>query len=147
MGDPPRDRRALPPPAGSWYHEACSIERSHNMEIQTERREEFSIVRVTGRIVRDNQNELRAVLDDLLDSGTRGIALDFGGVEFMDSSGMGCCVSFLKRMHDRNHGLVVVFGASDDVARVWRLIRLDVVIPLVSSEEEALSRLRASGSA
>ena len=114
------------------------------MDIAVSRSGEFAIVRVAGSVIRDNQAELRTKLEELIDTGIKGVALDFTGVDYVDSSGMGCCVCVLRRMHDRKCGIVVVFGASDDIVRVWKLIRLDVVIPIVPTEHEALARLRAA---
>ena len=113
------------------------------MEITVSRQDDCAIVRVQGTVVRDNQAELREELEETIAAGARGIALDFHGVRYLDSSGMGCCVSVLKHLHDRCAGFIVVFGASPDIEKIWRLIRLDLVIPLYPNEEAALGRLRA----
>ena len=115
------------------------------MDITVDHIGEHAVVRVSGRIVRDNQRELRVVLEEAVANEVQGIALDFRNVEYLDSSGMGLCVSALKHLHDRNSGSIVVFGASADIERVWKLIRLDLVVPLVADEEAALVRLRKPG--
>ena len=113
------------------------------MEITVTEKDNFAVVHVSGRIVRDNQMELRAKLEEAIAAGARGISLDFREVQYLDSSGMGCCVSVLKSMHDRNGGSMVVFGASPAIEKAWKLIRLDMVIPLFPDEETALAQLRA----
>jgi len=114
------------------------------MESTVRRVEAFAIVELTGRIVRENQMELRSTLEEVIAGGGKGIALDFRKVEYLDSSGMGCCVSVLKRMHEEKRGILVVFGASPNIEKIWRLIRLDLVIPLFPDEASALARLRAA---
>jgi anti-sigma B factor antagonist len=116
------------------------------MEITARRKDDFAIVEVTGKIVRDNQVELRSRLEELIASGIKGMALDFANVHYLDSAGMGCCVSVQKDMNQKNRGMLVVFGASPDVEKVWKLIRLDLVIPLFPNEDDALARLRVESS-
>ena len=47
-------------------------------------------------------------------------------------------------MHDQNSGILVVFGASPTIEKVWKLIRLDIVIPLFESKKDAMARLKES---
>ncbi len=112
------------------------------MEIHVRRNGEFAIVAVTGKIVRDNQMEVRSKLEELIASEVKGMALDFANVHYLDSAGMGCFVAVLKEMNQKSCGTLVVFGASPDVEKVWKLTRLDLVIPLYANEDDALARLR-----
>ena len=116
------------------------------MEITVNYEDDFAIVQITGRVVRDNQLDLRLKLEEVIETACKGVALDLENLQYMDSAGMGCCVSVLRLMHSRNCGSLVVFGASPAIEKVWRLIRLDLVIPFFPNKEEALSRLRADAS-
>lgn len=113
------------------------------MEIAVRQRDAFTIVAVEGKLVRENQGELRAKLEELVDKGAKGIALDFAGVNYLDSAGLGCCASVQKLMQDRGSGALVMFGAPSNVEKTWRLIRLDLVIPVFPTEKEAVTRLRS----
>jgi anti-sigma B factor antagonist len=61
---------------------------------------------------------------------------DLAGVPYMDSAGMGvianCYVSATRRGHK-----VIVAGTSNRVMELFKLTRVDTVIPLTASVEEA----------
>ena len=112
------------------------------MEIITEKKDYFSIVRLKGRVVRENQGNLRKALEEIVNAHTKGIALDFEAVDYLDSSGLGCCAAVHKLMSDKKSGSLVMFGASPNILEMWRLIKLDLVIPVLTGEKEALARLK-----
>ena len=114
------------------------------MEITVRRRDGTAIVGVKGRLIRENQAELKKSLEDLVSEGVRGIALDFQTLEYVDSAGMGCCASMRKALRERTGGALVLFGASPSIERMWKLIRLDLVIPLFRAEDEAVAWLEKS---
>ena len=115
------------------------------MEITVVEREGYAVVRVTGRMVRENQVEVRKKLEEVITNGTKGIALDFSAVDYLDSAGLGCCASVQKLMMDKRSGGLVMFGASPNIEKMWKLIRLDLVIPFFKLEEEALAALEKAG--
>ena len=115
------------------------------LQISVERHDETGVVRARGKIVRENQAELRKQLEELIAAGADGIALDLQGVSYMDSAGLGCCASVAKSMRegagaDRS-AFLVVFNASPNVEKMWKLIRLDLVIPICEEEKDALTVL------
>jgi anti-anti-sigma factor len=111
------------------------------LELSAERQDLLAIVRVDGRVVRENQAELRSCLEGLIGEGTTRLALDLGKVDYMDSAALGCCASIQKTLRARGSGAIVVFNASQNIQKVWKLIRLDLVVPLFPSEEEAIAGL------
>lgn len=108
--------------------------------------EGFPVVNVEGKVIRENQGELRKQLEELVTSGHRGIALNLEGVNYMDSAGLGCCAAVQKGLKQQS-GSLVVFGASPNIEKMWKLIRLDLVIPLVADKQTAFARLAADTSA
>lgn len=120
---------------------------SPDREITSRVESGFAIVSVKGKLVREDQGDLRQILDGLITQGTRGIALDFGAVTYIDSAGMGCCAGVKKLMRDKKCGCLVVFGASPVIAKMWKLIRLDMEIPLCATEAEARTRLQTDAPA
>ena len=114
------------------------------MEITTRKLDDVAIVNVKGRLLRENQSDLRKALEDLVSRPVKGVALDFEAVDYIDSSGLGCCASIQKLLLEKKAGPLVMFGASPNIQRMWKLIRLELVIPLCQNEKDALSRLRAS---
>ena len=119
-------------------------------ESVVEQRDGTVVVRISGKIIRENQAELRSQLEELIAGGAQGIAIDLEGVSYMDSAGLGCCASLSKRMRESRGDVekgvapLTVFNASPNIAKMWKLIRLDLVIPICAEEKEALALLPGS---
>jgi len=72
----------------------------------------------------------------------RGIVLDFSGLDYMNSSGIGLLVTLIVRAR-RAHQQVSAFGLSDHYRQIFELTRLDEVISVHAGEDEALAAARA----
>lgn len=73
---------------------------------------------------------LEPALDRLLSSGQVGaVVLDLGGVDFVDSSGLGLLLATYERSRQAGTAMTIV-GPSPEVQRVFRLAGVDGVLPL-----------------
>jgi anti-anti-sigma factor len=73
------------------------------------------------------------------------ILLDLAEVEYLDSSGVG----WLLRCHRRSReagGRFVIYGVPELVLQVLRVLRLDTVLDLVETENDALALAERRGS-
>ena len=85
---------------------------------------------LAGEIDHDAAQNLRIQLDDaLLNRTPRTLVLDFGGVTFMDSSGIAVLLRLWQRMEELA-GTIQVTGLPDQPARVLRAAGLQRLIPL-----------------
>lgn len=75
----------------------------------------------------------------LVEAGDTRLVLDLGGVEFLDSSGLGAMVSILKALGQR--GTVLVCNVKGSVQALFQLTRMDKVFTILPSRAEALARL------
>ena len=82
---------------------------------------------------------LREALIRHVEAGHDRIVLDLSGTSFMDSSGLGALVSGLKRLGAR--GTLAVAGSGGDVARLFKLTRMDRVFALHPDVESAVAQL------
>jgi anti-anti-sigma factor len=112
------------------------------MDIEIEDRDGHVIIRPSGSIVRENQADLKAFVEKAIAGKVRGVAFDFDKVDYLDSAGLGCCVGIHKLLFDKKSGRLVVFGAMPAVEQVWRMIRLDLIIPLLRDEKDAIEKLK-----
>jgi anti-sigma B factor antagonist len=69
---------------------------------------------------------------------TKAIVLDFDGLEYMNSGGIGLLVTMLIRAQ-RNGQRLAAFGLSDHYRQIFSLTRLDEAIGLFDSEETAVA--------
>jgi anti-anti-sigma factor len=66
--------------------------------------------------------------------------LDLSEVPYMDSAGMGAVINYF--VHCEKNGItMIVAGVSSRVMELFRLTKVDTVISLAGSVEEAESRL------
>lgn len=111
------------------------------MKTSVVEKDAFLVMAIEGRIVRETQAEVRDKLIELISSGAKGIALNIEGVGYMDSAGLGCFASMQKLLSSQNSGVMTVFGASPNIEKMWKLLWLQLAIPIFDEEQAALDHL------
>jgi anti-sigma B factor antagonist len=91
---------------------------------------------LTPRVDAQNAEDLRTSLGGRIDEGRAHVILNLARVEFMDSAGLGCIVSLLKRLGGR--GTLSVCCLTETVDRVFKLTRLNKAVNVYGSEDEAI---------
>jgi anti-anti-sigma factor len=82
-------------------------------------------------------DQVRALISDAIESGHIAIAIDFTGVEFIDSSMIGVLVGSFKKIHPEG-GSLVIFGAGEAIRDLFRATVIDHIVDIVSDEQAAL---------
>jgi len=85
--------------------------------------------------------ELKTVVQDLVAQGKTRILLDFQGVAFMDSSGLGSVVSGLKAVGE--DGEFIVCGMQGVVMDLFKLTHMDRVFEIREDRDDGLQSLAA----
>lgn len=102
-----------------------------------------SLLDVSGRLTSFEMGTLRDTISRLLREGQKNILLNLGGLEYLDSSGIGELarnyVSVVKA-----GGQLKVVGLSARVEEVLKITHLSQVFPEFPSEEEALGSFLGS---
>ncbi len=75
----------------------------------------------------------------------RALLLDFSGLEYMNSSGIGVLVTLLVRTN-RHHQRLLAFGLSDHYRQILELTRLDEAIGVHPDAASAVAAARATPS-
>ncbi len=88
-----------------------------------------------------NAPQLKAAIAAAVERGHAWIALDLSEVDFVDSSALGAIVSGLKLLGRK--GDLVISGAREPVAALFRLTRMDKVFRMFPSVDEACQGLSA----
>src|SRR5919204_4105943 len=68
--------------------------------------------------------------------GVRAIVLNFGGLDYMNSGGIGLLVTLLVRAQ-RQRQRVFAYGLSEHYRQIFELTRLDEAVSIHDNEEEA----------
>jgi anti-anti-sigma factor len=99
------------------------------------------VVSIEGNIALDGVNEAKEYLRPLLDdANVKGLLINFGQVNFIDSSGIGLIVSIFKTLQQRE----AKFGLSNLSKKneeIFTITRLNKILDIYPSESEALTTM------
>jgi anti-sigma B factor antagonist len=87
----------------------------------------------------DNASEFRRHMKEVADSAQH-VVLCLDRVQFVDSSGLGAILSALRALSAKG-GDLSVCGVTPSVAALLRLVRLDQILQVFASREEAVSSI------
>ena len=105
--------------------------------------EKASIIDVQGELTAFAESVLMDAYNQASDGQVRAIILNFEGLEYMNSSGIGLLVTLLIRIN-REKQQLLTYGLSDHYRSIFQITRLDDAIAIHDTEEEAV---RAANSA
>ena len=106
------------------------------MGVSTRSVGEITIVDLVGQIDLGSSPVLRKTLMDSLKA-TKHLAINLGGVSYIDSSGIASLVEVLREAQNTKKRLVL-FGVAGAVFQVLQLTRLTGVFEIAQTEEQAL---------
>ncbi len=102
-----------------------------------------SIIDIEGEVTSAAEQTLMDVYGAATDAGARVIILNFTGLEYMNSSGIGLLVTLLIRINRQKQRLLS-FGLSEHYLTIFELTRLDDAIGIYGTESDALAAASAS---
>jgi len=109
-----------------------------SLSIDSHRVGEITVLTCRGRIVEGAESStLQQHVDALIAEGPY-IILHLGGVEFIDSSGLGLLVRCLIRLESL-HGLIRICAASSRIAEAFKMTGLNTLFNVFDSEASAIA--------
>jgi len=97
-----------------------------------------SVIELAGEVTGASEAALSDAFDRATSPGTRAVVLDFGSLEYMNSSGIGLLVTLLVRAN-RNRQRMLAYGLSEHYRQIFELTRLDEAISIHETEDAALA--------
>jgi len=97
-------------------------------------------LRIAGDITSASEGELMAGYTQAVEGGANAVILDFSGLEYMNSGGIGLLVTLLVRAQ-RGGVRLLASGLSDHYREILSLTRLDEAIEIHSDEGAAVAAL------
>lgn len=97
-----------------------------------------SIIDLTGEVTGQAEDALMAAYSEASQNGVRTIILNFSGLDYMNSSGIGLLVTLLIRIQRQKQRLRA-FGLTEHYLQIFQLTRLDEAIGIYPSEAIALA--------
>jgi len=86
------------------------------------------VLTAKGEIDVATSPRLRTELTNLIARGATDITLEFGGVTFVDSSGLGVLVGAYKRLREDGDGQIRIVGAQQSVRKVFEITGLETAL-------------------
>jgi anti-sigma B factor antagonist len=100
--------------------------------------EETAIIDVRGEITAASETQLMDAYAAASGDRTRAIILNFTGLEYMNSTGIGLLVTLLVRAN-RQRQQVRAYGLNEHYRQIFELTRLDEAITVHDGEADALA--------
>ncbi len=99
---------------------------------------EISIIDIQGEVSAFAETVLMEAYAEASTPTTRTIILNFSGLEYMNSRGIGLIVTLLIRVNRQKQRLLV-FGLSEHYRHIFEITRLSDAIKIYDTEDEALA--------
>ncbi|MBF0278210.1 MAG: STAS domain-containing protein [SAR324 cluster bacterium] len=97
------------------------------------------IISLEGDLASKNMNEIEHYITPLLkDENGGGIIINFDGITFIDSSGVGLVLSMFKTLQARDSRLALCQLGEDNM-EIFEMTRLNDILSIYTTEEEALA--------
>ena len=97
-----------------------------------------AIVRIAGDVTSASEADLMTGFTSAIDGGATAVILDFSGMEYMNSGGIGLLVTLLVRAQ-RGGGRLLATGLSDHYRQILSLTRIDEAIEIFDDEAAAIA--------
>jgi anti-sigma B factor antagonist len=97
-----------------------------------------SVVDIRGDVTAASEGALMEAYSKASGPATRVLVLNFSGLEYMNSGGIGMLVTLLVRAN-RQRQQLLAFGLNDHYRQIFELTRLDEAIGIHETEAEALA--------
>ncbi len=99
--------------------------------------EKAAIIDIEGELTAFAEGVLMDAYNQASEGGTRVFILNFEGLEYMNSSGIGLLVTLLIRIN-REKQKLLTYGLSDHYRNIFQITRLDDAISIYNTEEDAV---------
>ena len=108
-----------------------------NLEVRTPSGS-TAVLDVQGDITADSEKVLMDAYNEACGNATKAIVLNFSGLDYMNSGGIGLLVTLLVRANRAKQKLLA-FGLTEHYRQIFELTRIDEAIEIFGTEDEAVN--------
>lgn len=109
-----------------------------NITTNVRRNNGVSVIDISGEVNAYAEDALSAAYAEASQNGVKAVLLNFSGLEYMNSSGIGLLVTLLIRAQ-RNKQRLMACGLNDHYKQIFALTRLNEAIGIYDSEAAAVA--------
>lgn len=110
------------------------------MDVKIEMANDVVVLIPTGNLVASTADFFKSQIAKLLEKRFVQILIDMSKIDFMDSSGLGSCISVNKNITEQG-GIMVCCGQNEAVAKVFKITHANKRIHVVDNRQEGLTRI------
>jgi anti-anti-sigma factor len=103
-----------------------------------------AVIDIRGEVTSACEPVLMSAYESATKDGSKRLVLNFSGLEYMNSGGIGMLVTLLVRVN-RQHQALAAYGLSDHYRQILSLTRLDEAIAVHEDEQAAMQAAAAGG--
>ena len=108
------------------------------MNIIRNRQNDVTLLDIQGVIkLGESAREFSSYLEKVLQDETGPVVINFEGINYMDSTGLGELIGYLQKFEDRQRKMVLV-KPSHRIVALLKITKLDTVFKIFDSREDAL---------
>lgn len=117
------------------------------MRIEVRFQDDVAIMSLSGKFLAGGDGPfLRQKVKDLIEAGAKNMVIDFSGVPYIDSTGLGFLAG--SRVTAQNAGVnMVLASVNEHVMRILDSVRLSQFFVIAADEQAALARARDAAAA
>jgi anti-sigma B factor antagonist len=97
-----------------------------------------SVIDIKGDVTGASEEVLSEAFNEASSKGVTRVVLNFEGLEYMNSGGIGLLVTLLVRAN-RQRQQMCAYGLNDHYRQIFELTRLDDAISIYENEDDALA--------
>lgn len=112
------------------------------MEIKVEVDSDIIFLKMTGSLVASTLEELKSQVQKLVDKKYVHIVFDLSRIDFVDSSGLGLCISTARDLVAVS-GKLVCYGLKENVQKLFTMTRADQKIVVMATRMNAFDYMLA----
>ena len=100
--------------------------------------ERVRVIDISGEITSFSEPEITTAHEQAATGGVEAVILNFDGLQYMNSGGIGLLVTTLIRAQRSGHRLLA-YGLTDHYRQIFSLTRLDEAIEIFDDESQAIA--------
>jgi anti-sigma B factor antagonist len=101
-------------------------------------------IKITGELDASSAIALDNTIEQAINASRKDIVIDCTGLDYISSAGIGVFTSKISELEDQGRK-IVLFGVSDKVLNVFKILGLDRVLPIFRTQAEMNTLLHANG--
>lgn len=108
--------------------------------VDTEKKGEIIILRVSGRLEINQALELEEVINTHINNGSKFFVFDLGDVHYLSSSGIRVFIATLRQLKDMS-GRMILSNLSANVVKTLKIVELDGLFEIINGVDDAVKVL------